>query len=157
MLTGTERLTPQDGAEEGARVASNISRAQSWARYPLGAIRLFNGAASLFVPRQLGKRLGVDPDTSPAAVYVLRLFGVRTIYVGLELLIGRGEHLRHALRVAPAVHLSDTLAAYAAGKAGELPAKSARMATVISSVNFVLAILAATSREAKGKRSAFPW
>ena len=134
---------------------ADISRAQTGARYLLGGIRLFNGAAALFVPRQLGQRVGVDPDSSPAAVYVLRLFGVRTIYAGLELLIGRDAHLRNALRVAPAIHASDALSAAAAGKAGQLPAKAARMATVISSVNFVLALLAATSREARGKRSKF--
>ncbi|CAN5451926.1 hypothetical protein BH20ACT18_BH20ACT18_08410 [soil metagenome] len=50
------------------------------ARYVLGAVRLFNGAATLFATRPFGKRLGVDPDTSPAAVDALRLFGVRTIY-----------------------------------------------------------------------------
>ena len=64
------------------------------ARYVLGAVRLFNGAATLFATRPFGKRLGVDPDSSPAAVYALRLFGVRTIYIGAELLFARGDHLQ---------------------------------------------------------------
>jgi hypothetical protein len=112
------------------------------ARYVLGAVRLFNGAATLFATKPFGKRLGVDPDTSPAAVYALRLFGVRTIYVGAELLFARGEHLRHAVAIAPAIHLSDTVSAILAGIGGQLPKKSARTATAISSVNVLLSLLA---------------
>jgi len=112
------------------------------ARYVLGAVRLFNGAATLFATRPFGKRLGVDPDTSPAAVYALRLFGIRTIYVGAELLLARGAHLRHAVAVAPAIHISDTVSAALAGAGGQLPKKAARTATIISSVNVLLSLLA---------------
>ena len=49
------------------------------ARIALAGIRLFNGIAALFVPATLARRLGVDPETNRAALYVLRLFGVRTI------------------------------------------------------------------------------
>jgi hypothetical protein len=123
---------------------ASLSTARTAARYLLGGIRLFNGAAALFAPAPLGRRLGVDPDANPAAVYVLRLFGVRTVYIGAELILARGDHLRDALRTAPAVHLSDTLSAVAAGAAGQLPKKSARTATIISGVNFALAVLIAT-------------
>lgn len=112
------------------------------ARYALGAVRLFNGAATLFATRPFGKRLGVDPDTSPAAVYALRLFGIRTIYVGAELLFARGDHLRDAVTVAPAIHVSDTVSAVLAGVGGQLPKKSARTAAVISGVNVLLSLLA---------------
>lgn len=132
-----------------------IGRARTGARYALAAVRLFNGTAALLAPRTLGKRLGVDPDHSPAAVYALRLFGVRTVYVGAELLLKRGDHLRDALRVAPAIHLSDTLAAVAAGATGQLPEKSARTATVISGVNVVLALLASSEPDPAGRRR--PW
>lgn len=125
------------------------------ARYVLGAVRLFNGAATLFVTRPFGKRLGVDPDTSPAAVYALRLFGVRTIYIGAELLFARGDHLRHAVAVAPAIHLSDTVAAILAGAGGQLPKKAARTAAIISAVNVLLSLLAWSPP--KRRASGLPW
>jgi hypothetical protein len=121
-----------------------VSKARTGARYLLAAIRLFNGTAALAAPATLGRRLGVDPDANPAAVYVLRLFGIRTVYVGGELLLARGQHQRDARRAAPAIHLSDALSAFAAGRAGQLPKRSARTATIISAVNFLLAVLIAT-------------
>ena len=131
---------------------ATLSKARTAARYLLGAIRLFNGTAALAAPATLGRRVGVDPDANPAAVYVLRLFGVRTVYVGAELILARGDHLRDALRTAPAVHLSDTLAAVAAGAAGQLPRKSARTATIISGANLLLALLIATGPAPASRR-----
>ena len=125
------------------------------ARYALGAVRLFNGAATLFATRPFGKRLGVDPDTSPAAVYALRLFGVRTIYIGAELLFARGDHLRDAVTVAPAIHVSDTVSAVLAGAGGQLPRKSAWTAAVISFVNILLSLLAWSPPKGRGRRP--PW
>ena len=125
------------------------------ARYVLGAVRLLNGAATLFATRPFGKRFGVDPDTSPAAVYALRLFGVRTLYIGAELVLARGDHLRHAVTVAPAIHASDAVSAALAGAGGQLPPKAARMATAISSVNVLLSLLA--WRPPKRRRSRLPW
>ena len=127
-------------------------RLPTGARYALAAVRLFNGTAALFLPRQLGTRLGVDVETNPAAVYVLRLFGVRTIYVGAELALARGPHLRDALRAAPAIHASDAVAAASAGAAGQLPKRSAWLGTAISSVNFVLAVIAASDPQARSRR-----
>jgi hypothetical protein len=124
------------------------------ARYVLGAVRLFNGAATLFATRPFGKRLGVDPATSPAAVYALRLFGVRTIYIGAELLFARGDHLRNAVAIAPAIHVSDTISAFLAGVGGQLPKTSARTATLISSANVVLSLLAWRPPRRRRKR---PW
>jgi hypothetical protein len=133
-------------------VAVNLSRARTAARYTLAAIRLFNGTAALFAPRQLGQRTGANPDANPAAVYVLRLFGVRTIYVGAELLQKPGPHLQHAVLAAPAIHASDAISAAAAGAAGQLPQRSARLATAISSVNFLLALLVASGWKSCGAK-----
>jgi len=112
------------------------------ARYALGAVRLLNGAGTLFATRAFSKRAGVDPETSPAAIYALRLFGVRTIYIGLELLVARDDHLRDAVAVAPAIHVSDTISAALAGKAGHLPKGAAKTAVAISAVNILLSLLA---------------
>ena len=50
-------------------------------------------------------RLGVDPEQNRPAIYVLRLFGVRTILLGTELLSRNPEVRGRALRLAVRVHL----------------------------------------------------
>ena len=52
------------------------------ARYALAAIRIVNGALALVAPSFIIKRFGEDPATSAAAVYGLRLFGVRPVLLG---------------------------------------------------------------------------
>ncbi|HEY2301781.1 MAG TPA: hypothetical protein VGH66_07800 [Acidimicrobiales bacterium] len=117
------------------------------ARTTLAAIRLVNGVAALFAPRLVARILGVDPAKSPAVLYVLRMFGVRTAVIGLELLVSEGEHLEDALRVGIAIHASDTIAAIIAGFRHQLPARHAATTTLISSINTGLAIVAATAEK----------
>jgi hypothetical protein len=123
-------------------MARKADRAGDYARIALASIRLFNGIAALFVPNTLARRLGVDPETNRAALYVLRLFGVRTILIGAQLLL-RNEGLRsHSLRVAPVIHAVDAAAALIAGDRGHLPRRAATTAALISTVNTVLAVVA---------------
>lgn len=113
---------------------------QDFARVALGLIRLANGAAALLVPGALLRRLGVDPQTEAAAKYAFRLFGIRTILIGADLILSRGENRAMALRVAPIIHVSDVVSAAIAGLRGELPRRAALTATLISTVNVALAI-----------------
>ena len=123
-------------------MARKVDRADDYARSALASIRLFNGIAALFVPATLARRLGVDPETNRAALYVLRLFGVRTILIGAQLLL-RNEGLRaHSLRVAPVIHAVDAAAALIAGERGYLPLRAATTAALISTVNTGLAVVA---------------
>jgi Animal haem peroxidase len=112
------------------------------ARYALAAIRLFNGGAALFTPEKLARRLGADPQVNGAVIYALRMFGVRTIMIGAELLVLRGEALDRSLRRGVLIHASDTVAAAAAGAKGYLPPRTAALTTLISTVNTGLAIAA---------------
>jgi hypothetical protein len=114
-------------------------RAHDCALITLAGIRLFNGVAALFVPATLGRRLGVDPDANPAALYALRLFGVRTVLIGAELLLRDGGLRAHSLRVAPAIHALDATAALIAGERGQLPQRAATTAALISTVITVIA------------------
>ena len=68
------------------------------ARILLACIRLVNGLAALVVPQQLARGLGIDPEQYPAAMYVLRMFGMRTVLIGLDLLAPRGERREQALK-----------------------------------------------------------
>ena len=74
--------------------------------------------------------------------YPFRMFGIRTILIGVDLLSRDPEVRRHAVRAAPLIHASDTVSAWAAGKLGALPPKAAKTATTISAVNLALALLA---------------
>jgi hypothetical protein len=123
-------------------MAGTFDRAHEYARITLAGIRLFNGVAALFVPATLARQLGVDPAANPAALYALRLFGVRTVLIGAQLLLRDGGVRAHSLRVAPAIHALDASAALIAGGRGQLPQRAATTAAVISSVNTLLAIVA---------------
>ena len=125
-------------------MAGKFNRAHDYARITLAGIRLFNGVAALFVPTTLARRLGVDPEANPAALYALRLFGVRTVLIGAQLLLRNGGVRAHSLRVAPVIHALDASAALVAGNRGQLPRRAATTAAVISTVNTVLAVIAQT-------------
>ena len=112
-----------------------------YARVLLACIRLLNGTAALFVPGFLARQVGVDPDANPAIRYVFRMFGIRTILIGFELLMQTGDRRAEAVRRAVLIHASDTLAAFLATLSGQFP-KRGRTIVVISAFNTVLAIVA---------------
>jgi hypothetical protein len=120
----------------------NPARARRAARYALAGIRLVNGTAALVAPALLLRRLGVDPQANPAAFYALRMFGIRTVVLGAELLLLDGDELDRSLRTGVLIHASDVLAAATAGATHRLPARSAMVATLISTVNVGLAVAA---------------
>jgi hypothetical protein len=122
----------------------NLERFRDYARILLAGIRLFNGAAALFTPTLLARRFRDNPNS--AVIYVLRLFGVRTIIIGIELLLPDEELRAKALRYAIPIHASDTLSAALAGIQGQLPPHVSIMLTAISGVNTALAILAQPRR-----------
>jgi hypothetical protein len=107
----------------------------------LGGIRLFNGLVALLSPESAARRLGTDPEANPAPVYPLRVFGVRTVILGAELLVGDAETRRRSMKLGMAIHASDTVAAATGGIRGQLPPRVAALTTAISSVNTALAIL----------------
>jgi hypothetical protein len=113
------------------------------ARYALGGIRIINGAIGLVAPAVIQKRLGdTAPASNPAAVYGLRLFGIRTVVVGADLLRLRGDALTHAVRSAPLVHASDTLTVLTLLRKKQLAPELARPLALISGVNTLLAVTA---------------
>jgi hypothetical protein len=118
------------------------------ARVALAAIRLANGSGALLAPSFYARRMGFDPEEHPPAVYVLRLFGVRTVLIGLELLKSDPAARERALAVAPWIHASDTLAAALAGAGGLLPRRAASTAVAVSGTNLLLAVAAGRGRAA---------
>lgn len=120
------------------------------ARTALAAVRLVNGALALVAPEVLLRRLGTDVHREPTAVYPFRMFGIRTVLVGADLLLLHGEQRDRAVRAAILIHASDTLCALVAGVRRELPPRVAGMTTLISAVNTVLAVLASRGPRGTG-------
>jgi hypothetical protein len=123
-------------------MSDQSQRAQKCARYLLSAIRLTVGATALLAPRKFARRLDVDTREHPAIIYVLRLFGIRTVFIGADLLLRDQSLQTLALRTGVVIHASDTAAALIAAGRGQLPRGAALRAALLSGINTLLAIVA---------------
>jgi hypothetical protein len=112
------------------------------ARQALAAIRIVNGAAALVAPRFMLRRLGVDPRVEPSGVYPFRMFGIRTVLIGADLLVLSGAELRRADQFAVLIHATDTVSAATTGFTHALPRRAAITATLVSATNTALAVVA---------------
>lgn len=121
-----------------------------YARMALACIRLVNGTAALVAPAGFARRLGIDPAAQPGSLYAFRLFGIRTIVIGAELLSSDQATRGRALRTGVLVHSVDATAALIAGATGRLPARAATTAVLVSTTN---AFLAAVASSAAGEDS----
>ena len=118
------------------------SRVPGLARVALAAIRIVNGSAALVAPALLARNLGVRREDNQVVQYVFRMFGIRTVAIGLQLLLPEGELRRASVRTAPIIHASDTASAALAGLTRQIPARPALIVTSISALNTVLALTA---------------
>jgi uncharacterized protein YjeT (DUF2065 family) len=114
----------------------------SKARYALAAIRIVNGLLAFVAPSLIIKRFGENPDNDAAAIYGLRLFGVRTVLIGADLITQRGEPLEHSINQAVLIHASDTLTAATLGTSKRIRPQMAVPLTLISALNTALAVAA---------------
>jgi hypothetical protein len=107
----------------------------------LAAIRLVNGTLGLLAPQVLVKRTSTDLSTTEP-YYAFRMFGIRTIVLGYDLLTLTGPAQERARTQAVIIHATDTACAALGGLRGDLSPKVARTAVAISAVNTVLAVVA---------------
>lgn len=121
-----------------------------WARYLLALVRLVNGGVGLFAPSLFIRRFDPDREPSPAAIYAFRLFGIRTILIGLDLLRPPPERAQEAVRSGVLIHASDVVTAASLGLARAIPRRTAIATTVISVGNVALALLAREPRRGAG-------
>lgn len=110
----------------------------------LAGIRLANGVLGLFAPQVLIRRLGADPDFATSAMYPFRLFGIRNIALAVDLLTVSHVELRRASIASVIIHGTDLASAVVGGLRGEIPPRSARILTVLSASNTVLALISCT-------------
>jgi hypothetical protein len=112
------------------------------ARIWLALIRIVNGAAGLVAPTKLARRVSGEAEPSAASIYAFRLFGVRTVKIGADLLSGDAGVREHAARAAPGIHLSDTTTAAMLLLRGRVTKRAGIMLTAISALNTFLAFKA---------------
>lgn len=91
-------------------------------RTALACVRIFNGALGLVAADRMAKSLGDELGDDKRFVYPARMFGIRTLVLGVDLLtLKSGDaNARRVLRQAVLIHATDTAAAVYAGKRGEL-------------------------------------
>src|SRR5262249_1390222 len=111
----------------------------------LAAIMLTNGTLALLAPRWLAARLGVRAQSQPATVYVLRMFGIRTVLVAADLCL-EPRRRRRALREGILMHSTDAAAPLVAAALGELPVREGMLAAGISTVNTLLCLAGSRRR-----------
>jgi hypothetical protein len=111
------------------------------ARIALATIRLVNGTVALLAPEMMLRRLGADPAVNGVAVYPLRMFGIRTVLLGAELLTD--GHMQQKGQVGILIHATDAASAITAGLRRQLPARVAILAAGISLTNTALAAIIA--------------
>ena len=113
------------------------------ARYALGGVRILAGGTGLLAPAMIINRFGEEnPSADAAAIYGLRLFGIRTVLIGADLFRLHGRELDRALRVAPLIHASDTATVLTLQRNKQLSPERARPLALISGVNTLLAVTA---------------
>ena len=111
------------------------------ARIALATIRLVNGTMALLAPEMMLRRLGADPAVNGVAVYPLRMFGIRTVLLGAELLTDGSTQQKGQVGIL--IHATDAASAITAGLRRQLPARVAILAAGISLTNTALAVIIA--------------
>jgi hypothetical protein len=112
------------------------------ARFALAGIRVINGGLALIAPGVIIGRFDEQPGSDSAATYALRMFGIRTVLLGVDLAALSGEPLRRALGQAVIIHGTDTATAASLGFSGRVRPRTAIPLTLISLTNTALAITA---------------
>ncbi len=104
--------------------------------------RCLLGAASLLVPRFTIRMLQLDPGENPSANFLIRIFGVRDIFLGVAPFLIPDPGRSTILGSATAVDLTDLAAAALAGLTGRIPP---RAAVVTASAALLGAVLSAAT------------
>ena len=122
---------------------SAIGTLGATARIALGGVRIVAGTTGLLAPAMIISRFGdSNPSANPAAIYGLRLFGIRTVLLGADLMRLRGRDLDRALWAAPIIHATDTATVLTLQRNKQLSPERARPLALLSGLNTVLAVTA---------------
>lgn len=110
-------------------------------RLLLAGIRMLNGALALLAPGFLIGRLESTVPPSPAATYAFRMFGIRTLLIGRDLLSSDDAARSTAIAEAPLIHACDTATATLLTLSHRVRTRNGVPLIAISGLNTVLALL----------------
>ena len=96
------------------------------------------GAASLIVPRLTIRMLQLDPEPNPPAGFLIRIFGVRDIFLGVAPFLIPDPERSTILGSATGVDLTDLAAATLAGLTGRIPPRAALVTASAALIGSVL-------------------
>jgi hypothetical protein len=112
------------------------------ARLVLAGIRIINGTLALVAPRFLIGRVQAGDPPAPAAVYAFRMFGIRTVLIGRDLVRDEGPARANAVAEAPLIHACDTATATLLTLTRQVRVRNGLPLIAISALNTVLAVVA---------------
>lgn len=121
-------------------MAASVDRVADLSRTMLGVTRLVNGSLGLVTPRKLVGRIDPLGRPSPAAIYAFRLFGVRTVLIGRDLLSSQARTRERAVREALWIHATDTATAVLLTTTRRVPPRVGVALIAVSGTNTLLAI-----------------
>jgi hypothetical protein len=130
--------------EKRMRHGNQVASTGEFAWKALAGIMFVNGCLGIFAPRVLIRGLGVKPELQPGMMYVFRMFGVRTLFIAIDMFRLPDDRER-SLREGIVVHATDAGAALTAAALGQIPMRPALMVTGLSALNTVLAFVGARS------------
>lgn len=107
----------------------------------LVAIRVGLGAGAIVAPRVMGRVFGVDPSANPVSPYLMRLFGIRELYMAWTLFSATEAELEQAATNMIPIDSADAVASTIAGIAGYLPRQTALMSTTAALFGAVHGVL----------------
>jgi hypothetical protein len=99
------------------------------------------GVGAVLAPRALGRLFGVEPADNPVAPYLMRLFGIREIFMAWDLYLTADDELERTVARSIPVDAADALASTLAGVAGYLPRRAAAMSTATAIVGTVKGVV----------------
>lgn len=126
-------------------------RRRQYARYLLALVRVVNGGVGLFAPQLFIRRFEPGREPSAAAIYAFRLFGIRTILIGLDLLGDRSD-VQRTVRQGVLIHASDLVTVATLGLQRKVSTSTATTTALISAVNVILAVSALEPRDREHRR-----
>ena len=99
------------------------------------------GVGAVLAPRALGRVFGVDAEHNPVAPYLMRLFGIREIFMAWDLHRTSDDDLERTVTSTIPVDAADAVASALAGAVGYLPRRAAAMSTATAIVGTINGIV----------------
>ena len=107
------------------------------------------GVGAVVAPRAMGRLFGVDAAANPVTPYLMRLFGIRELYMAWDLYCTDEDELERTVTSMIPVDGADAVASALAGIVGYLPRQAALMgtATALLGTAHGIALRAASRQE----------